>query len=61
MKPGQRRVFPETPENRLLDLIETAKAHFRAKVEDPIRIIKCQFGIRKVFYRGIRKNDIKLK
>ena len=61
MKPGQRRVLPETPEGRLLDLIETAKAHFRAKVEHPFRIIKCQFGFRKVFYRGIRKNDLKLK
>ncbi len=30
MKPGQRRVLPETPEGRRLDLIETAKAHFRA-------------------------------
>ena len=60
MKPGQRRVLPETPEGRFLDLIETAKAHFRAKVEHPFRIIKCQFGFRKVFYRGIRKNDLKL-
>ena len=41
--------------------METAKAHFRAKVEHPYRIIKCQFGFRKVFYRGIRKNDLKLK
>ncbi|CAK6700191.1 hypothetical protein ICNINCKA_02796 [Synechococcus sp. CBW1107] len=35
MKPGQRRVLPETPESRLLDLIETAKAHFCTKVEHP--------------------------
>ena len=61
MKPGQRKVLPETPEGRFLDLIETAKAHFRAKVEHPFRIIKCQLGVRKVFYRGIRKNDLKLK
>ena len=61
MKPGQRRVLSESSEGRLLDLIETAKAHFRAKVEHPFRIIKCQFGFRKVFYRGIRKNDLKLK
>jgi IS5 family transposase len=38
-----------------------AKAHFRARVEHPFRIIKCHFGFRKVFYRGIRKNDLKLK
>ncbi|EAQ75124.1 MULTISPECIES: transposase [unclassified Synechococcus] len=61
MKPGQSRVLPETSEGRLLDLIETAKAHFRAKVEHPFRIIKCQFGFRKVFYRWIRKNDLILK
>lgn len=61
MKPGQRRVLADTPEGRLLDLVESAKAHLRAKVEHPLRIIKCQFGFRKVFYRGIKKNDLKLK
>lgn len=61
MKPGERRALPDTAEGRLLDLIETAKAHFRAKVEHPFRIIKCQFGFRKVYYRGITKNDLKLK
>ena len=61
MKPGQRRVLPETPEGRLLDLIETAKANVRAKVEPPFRIVKCRFGFQKVFYRGIRKKDLKLK
>ena len=44
MKPGQRKVLPETPEGRFLDLMETAKAHFRAKVEHPFRIIKCQLA-----------------
>ena len=61
MKPGQRRVLPETAEGRLLDLVETAKAHFRAKVEHPFRIVKCQFGFKKAYYRGIDKNDLKLK
>jgi IS5 family transposase len=61
MRPGQRRVLPDTPEGRLLDLLESAKAHLRAKVEHPFRIIKCQFGFRKVSYRGIKKNDLKLK
>ena len=27
MRPGQRRALPNTPEGRLEDLIETAKAH----------------------------------
>jgi IS5 family transposase len=35
MKPGQRRALADTPEGRLLDLIEAAKAHVRAKVEHP--------------------------
>jgi IS5 family transposase len=30
MKPRHRRVLPETAEERLLDLVETANAHFRA-------------------------------
>jgi IS5 family transposase len=61
MKPGQRRVLPDSAEGRLFDLIEAAKMHFRAKVEDPFRIIKCQFGFRKVYDRSIRKHDLKLK
>ena len=57
MKPGQRRVLPDTPEGGVLNLKEEAKAHVRAKVEHPFGIIKCQFGFRKVFYRGIRKEQ----
>ena len=33
MRPGKLRVLPHTAEGRLLDLVETAKAHIRAKVE----------------------------
>lgn len=61
MKPSQRRALPETSEGRLLDLMETAKAHVGAKVAHPFRINKCQFSFRKIFYRGIRKSDLKLK
>jgi IS5 family transposase len=61
MKPGQRRVLHETAEGRLLDLVETAKAHFRAKVEHPFRIMKCQFDFLKVYYQGKYKNDLKLE
>jgi len=45
MKPGQRRVLPDSAEGRLFDLIEAAKMHFRAKVEDPFRIIKMSIWI----------------
>lgn len=31
-------------------------ASVRAKVEHPVRIIKCQFGYRKTRYRGLEKN-----
>ncbi len=33
MRPGKRRALPVTPDGKLLDLIETAKAHIRAKAE----------------------------
>jgi IS5 family transposase len=35
MRHGKRRVLPDTPEGRLADLVETAKAHIRAKGEHP--------------------------
>jgi len=27
----------------------------------PCRIVKCHFGFKRVYYRGILKNDLKLK
>jgi IS5 family transposase len=39
MRPGKRRDLQDTPEGRLKDLIETAKAHIRSKVEHPFRVI----------------------
>jgi IS5 family transposase len=39
MRPGKRRGLSDTPEARLQDLIETAKAHMRSKVEHPFRVI----------------------
>jgi hypothetical protein len=33
MRPGKRRALPDTPEGRPQDLIETAKAHIRSKVD----------------------------
>ena len=60
MRPGKRRVLPNTAEGRLLDLVETAKAHIRAKVEHPFRVIKQQFGFQKTRLRGIAKNHCKV-
>ena len=37
--------------------IEHRKSSIRSKVEHVFRIIKCQFGYRKVVYRGLKKNE----
>lgn len=60
MRPGKRRVLPDTPEGRLDDLIETAKAYIRAKGEHPFRVMKQQFGFQKTRLRGILKNRCKV-
>jgi IS5 family transposase len=60
MRPGKRRALPASPEGRLDDLIETAKAHIRAKGEHPFRVIKRQFGFQKTRLRGMLKNSCKV-
>ncbi len=56
MRPGKRTALPDTPEGRLQDLIETAKAHIRSIGEHPFRVIKQQFGFQKTKLRGLAKN-----
>jgi IS5 family transposase len=60
MQPGKRRGLPDTADGRLQDLIETAKAQIRAKVEHPFRVIKQQFGFEKTRLRGLAKNRCKV-
>jgi IS5 family transposase len=60
MRPGKRRALPDTPEGRLDDLVETAKAHIRAKGEHSFRVIKQQFGFQKTRLRGMVKNHYKV-
>ena len=60
MRPGKRRALPDPPDGRLQDLIETAKAHVRAKVEHPFRVIKHQFGFQKTRLRFLAKNRCKI-
>jgi IS5 family transposase len=60
MRPGKRRALPDSPEGRLDDLMETAKAHIRAKGEHPFRVIKRQFGFQKTRLRGMLKNACKV-
>jgi IS5 family transposase len=40
MRPGKRRLLPHTPQGSQQDLIETAMALLRWKVEHPFRLIK---------------------
>jgi transposase, IS5 family len=39
IRPGKRRGLPDTPDGKLLNLTEMAKAHIRAKGEHPFRVI----------------------
>ena len=56
MRPGKRRALSDTPDGKLQDLVETAKAHIRAKGEHPFRVIKQQFRFQKTRLRGMIKN-----
>ncbi len=61
MMPGQRKTMDKSkPINALREQLEKVKAGIRAKVEHPFRVIKCQFGHRKVRYRGLAKNTSQL-
>ena len=40
--------------------IEHRKSPIRSKGERVFRIIKCQFGYKKVVYRGLKKNENRL-
>ena len=60
MRPGKRRALPDTLEGRLDDLVETSKAHVRAKDEHPFWVIKQQFGFQKTRLRGMIKNRSKV-
>jgi IS5 family transposase len=60
MRPSKRRALPDTPGGKLQDLVETAKAHIRAKGEHPFRVIKQQFGFQKTRLRGMVKNRCKV-
>jgi IS5 family transposase len=60
MRPGNRRALPDAPDGKLQDLIETAKAHIRSKVEHPFRVIKQQFVFQKTRPCGLAKNRCKI-
>lgn len=61
MMPGKRKKLDKNrPLDVLLDQMETVKARIRAKVEHQFRVLKCQFGHRKVRYKGLAKNTSQL-
>jgi IS5 family transposase len=60
MRQGKRRALPDTHEGSLQNLVEAAKAHIRAKVEHPLRVIKQQFGFQKTSLRGLAKIHCKI-
>lgn len=55
-KRGKVKAITDETLRALTDEYEHAKASIRAAVEHPFRVIKRQFGHRKVRYRGLAKN-----
>ena len=61
MRPGKRRApDKQTKLGALLGKAEQFKANMRADVEHPFKMIKCQFGLTKVRYKGLAKNTAHL-
>ena len=56
MRPGARRALGDSEDDIETRTIERLKSKFRAHVEHPFRVIKEQFGYRKVRYKGLAKN-----
>jgi transposase, IS5 family len=55
-KRGRIKAMADGRAKRALEKSEKAKASVRAKVEHPFRVIKRQFGLSKVRFRGLAKN-----
>ena len=61
MRPGKCNALDKShAADAMLDEAEKLKAGIRAKVEHPFRVIKRQFGCRKMRYRGLKKNTQQL-
>ena len=55
-KRGRISAMKDGRKKRALERIEKRKASIRARVEHPFRMIKRQFGLMKVRFRGLAKN-----
>ena len=61
MRPDKCRVlYKNSPWGSLLEKAEQLKVSVRAKVDHPFRVIKCQFGLTKVRYKGLAKTTAQL-
>lgn len=61
MRPGKRRVRDKnTPMDAIMDKLKKTKAGIRANVDHPFRVIKRQFVLVKLRYRGLAKNTAQL-
>lgn len=60
MKPSQRRAIKDKSIGSIIQRIEKLKAAVRVKVEHTFRVLKCQFGYRKVRYKGLVKNTVQI-
>ena len=56
MRPGTRRALGYSEEDIETKAVERLKSKLRAHVERPFRVIKQQFGYRKIRYKGLAKN-----
>lgn len=56
-KRGKVMAIKNARDRRQHERWESCKASMRAKVEQPFRVIKRQFGYTKVRYRGLAKNS----
>ena len=55
-RPSDIAKLPEGRKKTAVQRAERSKASVRAKVEHPFRVIKRQFGLMKVRFRGLAKN-----
>lgn len=55
-KRGRIKAMEDGRQKRAIEKTEKGKASIRAKVEHPFRVIKCQFGLTKVRFKGLAKN-----
>lgn len=60
MRPGKRKALGNSESDRQTRILEILKSKVRACVEHPFHIIKNLFGLKKVRYKGLKKNTAQL-